>query len=73
LPDEGLRQYFLTTFTLFHHHNKDPRVFDDMIPWERDILLNLLAKEVEEENLRMQLEAISNKNKGRKPSRINKK
>ena len=72
LPDEGLRQHFLTEFTLFYHHNRDPGVFDDMIPWERDILLNLLAKEVEEENLRIKLEQQANKNKAKKPVRIKK-
>lgn len=66
LPDEGLRQHFLTTFTLFYHHNRDPKVFDDMIPWEREIYLAMLAKEVEEENLRIQLEMANRKATGKK-------
>ena len=53
---------------LMYHHKIDPRIFDDVIPWEKEMYLHLMAREIEEENLRTKLmEANKNarKNSGR--------
>jgi hypothetical protein len=35
----------------------DVRIFDEMIPWERDLMLNMMIREIEEENLEHKLKA----------------
>lgn len=43
-----------------------------MIPWEKDIILNLMIKEVEEENLKKEL-AMANKRAQTKKAPMRKK
>ena len=38
------------------HHNYSLTELDNMIPWEREIYINLLIKQVAEENERIQRE-----------------
>ena len=38
------------------HHNYSLTELDNMIPWEREIYINLLIKHIEEENERIQRE-----------------
>lgn len=64
LPQEGLKQYYETTFALLYHHKLDPRIFDEMIPWERDVYLGMMVKEIENENLKKQLAAQEAKARG---------
>lgn len=53
----------MTFFSMFYDHNKDPRVLDDLVPWERDLVMQLMIQRIEEENLRLQQEALNRKNK----------
>lgn len=46
----GLKSYYNLNFTLLYNHKIDFRIFDDMIPWEKDIYLNLLTTKIKEEN-----------------------
>ncbi len=43
-------------FSLMYHHQKDPRMFDDMIPFERDLYIGMFVQKIEEENEKMKLE-----------------
>jgi hypothetical protein len=56
-----------------YHHNKDIRMWDDMIPWERDVYLGMMVREIEEENLKLALEAANRRAQGKKPARMPKK
>jgi len=56
LPENALRQHFETNFNLLYHHKLDIRIFDSMVPWERDIYLAMMVKAIEEENLKLKLQ-----------------
>lgn len=47
-----------------YHHKMDIRALDDMIPWEKEMLVHLIAKDIEEENLKRTLEAQHRKATG---------
>lgn len=66
LPVEGLKHHFTVNFTLLYHHKMDVRIFDDMLPWERDVYLQLMAKEIEEENLKIQMEESARRAGGKR-------
>jgi hypothetical protein len=74
LPENALRQHFETNFNLLYHHKLDIRLFDSMVPWERDVFLTMMVQTVEEENLRLKLQesakrAASKKGPGPKKRR----
>ena len=46
----GLKSYYNLNFTLLYNHKIDFRIIDDVIPWEKDIYLNLLTTKIKEEN-----------------------
>lgn len=48
--DGALANYYKMNFNLLYYHKIEPAVFEEMIPWERDIYINMLIKVVEEEN-----------------------
>ena len=48
LSHESLISYYLENFQLMQHHKYSLRELDDMIPFERDIYLNLLKTYLEE-------------------------
>lgn len=39
-----------------YYHKLIPQTFDDMIPWEKEIYVNMLIKRVEEENEKIKLD-----------------
>ena len=41
---------------MWYHHKVDPDLFDNMIPWEKDLYVNMLAQKVEEDNEKLKLE-----------------
>lgn len=41
---------------MMHHHKYSLTELENMIPWEREIYINLLIKQVAEENERIQRE-----------------
>ena len=55
-----------------YHHKIDPRIFDDLFPWEKDIEINMIIQEVEEENLKRNIEIAKNRS-GKAPMRFHKK
>lgn len=73
LPENALRQHFETNFNLLYHHKLDTRIFDQMVPWERDIYLAMMVKAIEEENLKLKLQESSRRaasKKGNRPPKI---
>jgi hypothetical protein len=42
--------YYRTNFNLQVHHNINPDVFDNKIPWEKKMFLNMLDKHIKEKN-----------------------
>ena len=47
---ENLGNYFQTNFALMQHHKYSLTELDGMIPWERDIYVNMLINYITEEN-----------------------
>lgn len=50
---DNLGNYYQTNFAMMQHHKYSLTELDNMLPWERDIYVNLLLKYLEEENERM--------------------
>jgi hypothetical protein len=57
LGNGGLKEYYELNFNLLYHHKIDIKMFDDMIPWEKEIYITMLANKVKEENEKRKLEA----------------
>lgn len=56
LRNEGLREYFLTNFSLMQYHKYSLTELESMIPWERETYVAMVRKHVKEENERIQKE-----------------
>ena len=54
MAHEDLESYFKTNFALMQHHKYSLTELENMIPWEREVYLNLLQQYIEEENLKAQ-------------------
>lgn len=63
----------MTNFLLLYHYNINIEWLDSLAPWEKNIYLDLLARQVEEENLKAGLNNANRKAKGRKPIRPRRK
>ena len=46
---ESVYNYFSTNFQLMQHHKYSLTELDNMMPWEREIYINLLLQHLEEE------------------------
>jgi hypothetical protein len=49
-----LENYFRLNFALMQYHKYSLTEIENMIPWERDIYVELLKQHLEEEKLRQQ-------------------
>ena len=52
----SLESYYKTTFQLMQHHKYSLTELDNMMPWEREIYVNLLMQHIDEENERIKKE-----------------
>lgn len=50
----SLSKYYQTNFALMHHHKWALDHIDGLIPWEKDLYVDLLAQHIKEEEMRMQ-------------------
>ena len=50
---DNLGNYFQTNFALMQHHKYSLTELDNLVPWERQVYLDLLLKHIEEENERV--------------------
>jgi hypothetical protein len=58
---DNLKNYYTTNFALMQHHKYSLTELELMLPWERDIYVNMLAQYIEEET-----EKIKQRNAERK-------
>ena len=49
---DSLEHYYKTNFALMQHHKYSLTELEDMIPWERDVYVNLLIAHIQEEERR---------------------
>jgi len=53
LAHENIINYYKTNFALVQHHKYSLTELEDMIPFERDIYVTLLAQHIKDENERI--------------------
>lgn len=53
---ETLGNYFQTNFALMQHHKYSLSELDNLMPWERQVYIDLLLKHLEEETERIKEE-----------------
>jgi len=56
LSHDSLFNYYETNFAMMQHHKYSLTELDNMMPWEREIYVNLLLQYIEEENERVKKE-----------------
>ena len=56
LSHDSLFNYYETNFALMQHHKYSLTELENMMPWEREIYLGLLAEHIREENERIEKE-----------------
>ena len=47
---DKLHNHYKTNFALMQHHKYSLSELENMLPWERDIYINMLIQYIEEEN-----------------------
>jgi len=50
MQSENLKNHYTTNFSLMQHHKYSLTELDNMLPWEREIYVNLLMKYLKEES-----------------------
>jgi len=58
---DTLTAQFKLNFSLLYHQKIDFRMFEDMMPWERDAYVTMLIRQVEEDNEKEKLKAQERK------------
>ena len=53
---DSLENYYKTNFALMQHHKYSLTELENMIPWERDVYVNLLIAHIHEEERRQKQE-----------------
>ena len=53
---DSLENYYKTNFALMQHHKYSLTELENMIPWERDVYVNLLIAHIQEEERRQKSE-----------------
>lgn len=56
LHHDSLENMFKMNFNLMQHHKYSLTELENMIPWEREVYLTLLAQHIEEENSKLEAE-----------------
>ena len=58
---DSLKNMFETNFALMQHHKYSLTELENMIPWERDIYVNLLINHIQEQEKRMKQQENNNR------------
>lgn len=53
--------YYKTNFALMQHHKYSLTELEDMIPWEREIYVNLLVQYLDEEKKKIEQQKVASK------------
>lgn len=56
MSNENLLNYYKTNFAMVQHHKYSLTELEEMMPFERDIYITLLAEFIKEENERQRLQ-----------------
>lgn len=58
---DSLQNYYTTNFNLMQHHKYSLTEIENMLPWEREIYINLLIQYMKEENERIKQQQMQNR------------
>jgi len=58
---DSLMNHYKTNFALMQHHKYSLTELNDMIPWERDVYVNLLIGHLKEEEERIKKQQNKNR------------
>ncbi len=58
---DSLMNHYKTNFALMQHHKYSLTELNDMIPWERDVYVNLLIAHLKEEEERIKKQQNKNR------------
>ena len=58
---DSLENYYKTNFALMQHHKYSLTELENMMPWERDVYVNLLLAFIQEEERRQKAEENNNR------------
>ena len=58
---DTLGNYYQTNFALMQHHKYSLTELDNMLPWERQVYIDMLVKFLEEENERIKAQQKARK------------
>ena len=58
---DSLKNMFETNFALMQHHKYSLTELENMIPWERDIYVNLLINHIQEQEKKMKQQENNNR------------
>ena len=61
LSHDSVYNYYKTNFALMQHHKYSLTELENMMPWEREIYMGLLAQWIKEENERIEKERAKQK------------
>ena len=53
---DSLENYYKTNFALMQHHKYSLTELENMMPWDRDVYVNLLIAHIQEEERRQKSE-----------------
>ena len=56
LSHDNLRNIYMTNFALMQHHQYSLTELENMMPWEREIYIQMVSNHVEKENERIKQE-----------------
>ena len=62
----ALEEYFKLNFALLYYHKFDISLFDEMVPWEKTIYVDMLVAKVKEEQEKKKLRDMENRARRRR-------
>lgn len=63
LCHDSLANVYNTNFALLQHHKYSLTELENMIPWEREVYINMLVKHIKEENERLKQQQLQQKSR----------
>ena len=63
LCHDSLANLYNTNFALLQHHKYSLTELEAMIPWEREVYVNLLVKHIKEENERLKQQQLQQRSR----------
>jgi len=63
LCHDNLKNLYHTNFSMMQYHKYSLTELENMMPWEREVYVNLLVKHIKEENERLKQQQLQQKSR----------